>query len=895
MRAHLDGCPECIALVGVAVRQRSLGYDATDLALGSAPSTVSPRGLVAGMTIGPYVIERLVGAGAMGIVYAARDPRLDRIVALKLIRSELGSADLPERLRRESKALAKLSHPNVTVIYELGTFDDMVYVAMEYVAGTTLRGWLETKRSVHEITQTFLAAGRGLAAAHAAGLVHRDFKPDNVLLGAGTVKVSDFGLVRAIGEAPEVAGPASRASDLSLTHTGMIIGTPAYMAPEQLDNRAVAAHSDQFAFCVALYEALCGERPFRGATLDELRVAIRAGKIDTAKLPARMRRPIARGLAVDPAARFPTMPALLDALAPRRRWAAPVVAGAAIAALAATTAALLASAPPAHACDRAEPAWSIEQRTAIQRAFASAPATWTHLQRDIDAYAERWSIGHRDACEATHVRHEQSEAVLDLRTACLTGEKKQLAAVLDLLATADRDSIAHARDAIGSLQDPRACGEVSSLLRKTPLPADPVARAQYDALRARIDSTKAMIELGRATHVAALVADTAAFPELQAEAMYVDAKILTETGAFVDAEHALFKALGLAQAVHGDDLVTLIAVDLTAVTGIRENHFAEGYRWADFAAQSLAGKAGDQPLAVRLSAIRSNILIHDGKLREAEAVERAALKVAHRIEPNGILEAEVLDSLGSDLAAQGTFAEAIPDLRAALAIREREFGAIHILTASTRMNLANALGTSGATAEGLAEMNKAVVAYEAMFGKDGFEVATGLSNLGQLLQESGQLPDARHALERALAIREATLGRDAVPVARTLSNLGYVMLDQHDYASAITTFERADRIVETTLGATHPMRADNLEGLGMAYLAQHAPEATAPLELALELGIGIDPVIAAGYEATLGHALVKRDPHRAHALATRARKVLVAAGEEKAVAELDAWDPKRDI
>jgi serine/threonine protein kinase/Tol biopolymer transport system component len=327
-----------------------------------------PRGAI----VDRYVVLRKVGAGGMGIVYAAHDPELDRKIALKLVvaqATETGSrpsGGLRARLLREAQAMAKLSHPNVITVYDAGTAFDQVFIAMEFVEGVTLGRWIKDKpRSVREVLDVFRQAGRGLSAAHAAGLVHRDFKPDNVLIDkGGRARVLDFGLARTAlkpdgqpGELPQAhpqpapaAAPTAAAQEpppepvdlgdtlpassqdhleWALTMTGAMLGTPLYMAPEQHLSQPADARSDQFSFCVALYEALYGRLPFAGSSLAELRAAVTGGKIQdppkNARVPAWVRAVLLRGLRVAPGDRYPSMDALLvdlgkDPSLTRRRW-----------------------------------------------------------------------------------------------------------------------------------------------------------------------------------------------------------------------------------------------------------------------------------------------------------------------------------------------------------------------------------------------------------------------------------------------------------------------------------------------------------------------------------------------------------------------------------------------
>jgi predicted Ser/Thr protein kinase len=335
---HLADCADCRAVLTQAAEiDRSLGEPS------SIPSgaDVETDVLAPGARVGRYIVQGLVGRGAMGTVYAANDPDLDRRVAVKLLRagalSDAARQRTRARLLREAQAMARLSHPEVITVYDVGAFGNELFVAMEYVEGETLRRWCAAQpRSWPAILAVYERAGRGLVAAHEAGLVHRDFKPDNVLVGRdGRVRVTDFGLARSVDrqDAAPVAQadvPTSDAIALTttLTRTGTLIGTPAYMAPEQLRGGAADARSDVFSFCVALYEALYGERPFAGSTVLVLQAAIEQGAIRTTPastgVPAGIRAILLRGLRAARDERWTSMRALLDALryasaAPRRR------------------------------------------------------------------------------------------------------------------------------------------------------------------------------------------------------------------------------------------------------------------------------------------------------------------------------------------------------------------------------------------------------------------------------------------------------------------------------------------------------------------------------------------------------------------------------------------------
>lgn len=280
-----------------------------------------------GTKIGRFVVVGELGAGAMGVVYAAHDRELDRQVALKVLKGQAATEEERLRMLREGQAMARITHPNVITVYEVGTQDSLVFLAQELLDGGTLGGWLKKAREQRAILDKLVAAGRGLAAAHAAGLVHRDFKPENVLLGKdGRVRVADFGLARALGpEGEQLAatrparGPTTEtASDpmAQLTRTGAVMGTPLFMAPEQHEGKRADERSDQFAFCVALWNALYGTWPFEGKTSVALADAVIDGRLEKPPsgkgVPSRIRKALERGLSTDPAHRFPSMDALLD-------------------------------------------------------------------------------------------------------------------------------------------------------------------------------------------------------------------------------------------------------------------------------------------------------------------------------------------------------------------------------------------------------------------------------------------------------------------------------------------------------------------------------------------------------------------------------------------------------
>ncbi|HEX4460592.1 MAG TPA: protein kinase, partial [Polyangia bacterium] len=304
LEAHLETCSDCRLLV--AALARTSWAEGRDPLLAAHRSTASVE---PGTVVGRYLVIERIGEGGQGVVYSAYDPELEREVALKLVR---GQAHVDgrdhERLKREARAMAQLDHVNIVRVYDLGVSDGRLFVAMELVDGVSLHEWLRAEHSWRDIVAVFREAGAGLAAAHRQALVHGDFKLENVLVAAsGRVRVADFGLAGAVELAADAGPAAAGDATAAATQTRGIRGTPRYMAPELWRGEAASTASDQFAFCVALHEALYGVPPFAGATMGEIASAIKAGvrtaPLKAASVPSRVEAIVARGLSADPHAR----------------------------------------------------------------------------------------------------------------------------------------------------------------------------------------------------------------------------------------------------------------------------------------------------------------------------------------------------------------------------------------------------------------------------------------------------------------------------------------------------------------------------------------------------------------------------------------------------------------
>ena len=416
-------------------------------------------------TLGRYVIERELGEGGMGVVYLAHDPELDRKVALKLLREHMRPSEgeqTEHRLQLEARAMARLQHPNVVNVHDVGRHRDRLFLAMEYVQGRTLARWLsdDPAPSSSEIARVFIDAGRGLAAAHAADMVHRDFKPENVLIGDdGVVKVTDFGIAIAMQAAERDGAPRA--------------GTPRYMSPEQLRGQVVDPRSDQFSFCVALYEALLGCHPFAederanpiGAILmGELRAPpVRHG------VPGWMYAAIVRGLSKEPDDRWPSMDALLhtlqrDPAARRRRilWGTVALLGASALAFAMGRSAAPEPVDPcAEGREKSAAVWGQPQHDALEARFSAqsegfGAASFAATAQSLDTWVQEWGDAYAQLCGT---RHERTDEGYEQRMTCLERQRGQVGTLVTLLGEADASLVSEAPHLAHDLPPTRECTE----------------------------------------------------------------------------------------------------------------------------------------------------------------------------------------------------------------------------------------------------------------------------------------------------------------------------------------------------------------------------------------------------------------------------------------------------
>ncbi len=776
--------------------------------------------------LGRYVLLDPLGEGGMGIVYAAYDPELDRKVAIKLIRSRIADSEARIRLLREAQAMAKLSHVNVVAVYDAGTIKEQVFVAMELVKGQTLGDWIAAEpRDWSQIVDVFLAAGRGLAAAHDAGLVHRDFKPDNVLMADdGAVKVTDFGLARVIQRGLPMDDERRRGIavgeggtlDLELTRAGAIMGTPAYMAPEQHRGETVDARSDQFAFCVALYQALYNTLPFPTTNLFELVDAVCEGNIKeppkSAKVPAWLHRTVLRGLDPEPERRWPSIDALLSELGRDRQRTRRWYAFAGISAALGLSVALLAASDDQNLCtggrDELRGVWDPATKTAALQAIRNtgvsyADATASRVSELIDRRTDAWVESFTTTCLAHH-RSELSDVLYDLELGCLYRRRDELAARVDVLREADAEVVEQAIMVIDDLPSLDICRDPLRLRAGVAPPEDPKIASTVEKLRRQLDRAQAEGAAGRGKRglpLASAVVDRAqplGYAPLLAEALLVKGEMLTLTGDYSGAESTLADAWWRALASSHDEVANEAAIDLLDVVGNRRAEASQGLVWGRHA-EALLERRGDDALALSGTYLNNlaSVYSSNGQYKEAlETADQALLGERTRLGKDHPKIAALLTLRGSILRHLGRYDESITSLR----------GAIEILRTS--------------------------------LGDDHPKVADALNNLGLALSDRRDLLGAERALEESLTIRERALGRNHPEVASSAHNLGIALMGQGKYEEAESAFKRA---VEIRENLDHdPHLSDPIISLGNIYLLSgQSQEALSAYRRALAIDIEV--------------------------------------------------------
>ncbi len=692
--------------------------------------------------VGRFTILERAGAGGMGVVWSAWDPELNRGVALKL--ATAGDATARARARQEGQTLAKLSHPHVVPIYDVLDAPEGVFLVIEMVRGKTLREYAKDSTAA-ALVRAYRQAGEGLEAAHSEGLVHRDFKPDNAIVGAdGRVRVLDFGLAHDEGNQQSSGG------------------TRGYMAPEQQQPGPVTASVDQFALCVSLREGL-GD-----------------------KVPRWIEPILRRGTDDDPAKRFPSMTALVQALGldPATRWRRRAMVGVGIAVAAICGALVMRGATDqAEAfCDggvaRVTTVWNAKHDAAVRAAlFASnkpgAAEIGGVVAARLDAYAGAWSTMHRETCEATHKQGAQSEVLLDLRMSCLDRRLAELASLVEILERADPETTSNAPRAANALSRIETCADREALLAPVPVPDNPVVRATVDRLETRLAGNRALglagkyrAQLAELDEIVPEAKVTAYSPTL-AHALFQQAKTLDNLTEFQRAADVMIEA-GYAADAGGDRALAATArAELVWLVGHNLGNHDRAFEYQRDAAARIQGLGGDREIEALLAGNVSAIFTDLGRLTEAVAQTERAVQ-----------------------------------------LRTQVFGPDDIMTGISTANLGVGHSRLGRPSEALRYFHRAAEIYRARVGEHHRLYAQTLFNIASTESDAGRLADAKRHATRARELLVETVGTAHNLIASVDNVIGEIAYHEDRIADAARSFEAA-AVLSTKLRGTEHLYTAN--------------------------------------------------------------------------------------
>ncbi|MBS1119086.1 MAG: serine/threonine kinase family protein [Deltaproteobacteria bacterium] len=850
LEAHVDTCTSC------RITLSELGRT------GAAAAASRPALPVLGERVERYEIVGELGAGAMGIVYRARDPELDRELAVKLVQPQAGVAEdelVRQRMLREGRALARIDHPNVVRVFDVGWWRGALFVAMERAPGVSLRLWLAAQpRSARAIVDVFVQCALGLAAAHDAGVIHRDFKPDNVVVDeAGRARVMDFGLAQTAPSGREVphdpdpldrlaaTAIASEPGDPRLTRTRGIVGTPAYMAPEQHRGTSIDGRADQFAWCVALAEALGGHRPYRGDTVEGMLAAMASGRPE---LPATIARPVrrvlARGLAFAPDRRFPSMTAVVRAIAPPHHGWPALAVGLATVAVTSVLVVGLRTVPDDPCAGVAAPVaatWNPSRAARIGALFASigrpfAERTWQYAQAGVERYAGTWTASRVGVCRAGVERGELDAAARAATVRCLERRVIDLEAILARWEHGELDVLATAPHAVDTLVPTARC--------MTPeldaAPATESDRLRLQALVGRFAAARVASDTGHPLDaepvLAGLDRELAATPfhALRAELLIELSSVERDLGKRELAREQLVTALAEAETARADRARAAAWIAMAALTAddfVRGSEARDALRLASAVLDHLGNP---EDLARLHDATRGLVALRTGDPAEAVAALRRSLDVQPPLPATE--RASRTQMLARALIAAGQVDTALAELGGAEALLVSALGPDAPQLVFVLNSMMEPLEYLGHADQAIARGERALALFDASYGKLNPRRIQLLGNLAGMYASAGDRGRARALEEDAVHASERQLGPDAVATANARLNLAITLVKLGEPLPAIGQLDRALVIYTKVLGAEAPVLANVHSTFIGAYGALHQPaEALAHAQRALAI------------------------------------------------------------
>ncbi len=803
-------------------------------------------GTVAGTKLGRYVLVRRIGAGGCGEVFVAYDPVLDRRLALKVLFGEGSSA-----WAREARMLAKVDHTHVVTVHDAGVHEGRGYLATELIDGPDLEGWLEqhqTRPVPEELLALLVPIAEALGSAHARGIVHGDVKPANILVAPEGARITDFGVARAIDRDKH-------------DHDGLWAGTPAYMAPEQLEGHPSDERTDQYAFCLTLWEALFGSPTFEsdttaaGTNVARGKTAITSpgatGPASIVALADARRNPPAnapklrgldaavgqallRGLHPDPDQRFPSMAALVEALtvAPARRrmrrWTAAGVVG--VAGL--MSAGLYSATHDRDVCSGADdalaPVWNPAKRAAVVAALDAVPlpiaaAEARATARALDEYAQSWTAQHTQICQATAVRKEQSEAMLDLQMRCMFRARKELDAAVSVLLAPDPKVLKNAERLVAGIDDPTSCLDIDRLEAGDTTPVPKGRESEVEDVRDSLIEAESLQTAGRFTEArdAAEAATRRAreidYPPVLARALLRLGYGHLETSNPKAAGAALEEALDLGLQ-HGPTEVGIEAASVLAYwasTGKAGASAGEAYAQAGLALirKHDPGSQLHAGVLTNLGVVRSRQSRYD----EARALfQRAHDMLEDRLGPNHFRVIDMLDNLALVDMERREMGSARDVFEQSLKLRQDVYGDEHFSTVLPLSNLGQVHSYVGEYEQAAEYYGRAIALGTASFGSEDPQVAGDLVGLANIESKQGDPEAAAKHVDRAIEIYRAAYGDEHSSIADALIIRGQLHFLQGDYAAAEPIYAEALRITKATMEPTHPQVAVCTERVALA-------------------------------------------------------------------------------
>ncbi len=900
IESHIDQCERCaetLALFGGAYATAGEIAEpppepdaAADARPGDASAPHAPP-----LFAGRYQIRECVGAGAGGTVYAAWDPELDRVVALKVLRGQAtGGSRGAHRIAREARVMAKVVHPNVVTVHDVGSTGDHVFIAAEFIEGGTLDSWRQSQsRSWAQVVEVFVAAGRGLAAIHDCGLVHRDFKPQNVMVGNdGRVRVTDFGLARLqpelerehlnasldTSEDPTMS-PGMLAETLATrTRTGALVGTPAYMSPEQWRGDIADARSDQFSYCVALYEALFAGRPFGGRTATELSAAVCGDPLPqppAARVPRWVTRVVMRGLTRDPSGRFPDMNALLAALVDtprrrrRRRISALVAAG--FVGVGVSTY-VVARMPATAGCSEPEALAELWDATAREEVREILGIEFDVTSAGVERWIEDWRSTQVQVCETSTDAAHTVAAQVSLE--CLDRRLSSMRAAISVMRESGSSGAALVA-MIDTMPSPTECADATLLLSIQPDHNTPMGRVLSAILADDIDRIEALRYAGRHDEAMAITIAVVAQAEIDGDHATRALALLT-LGQLYSAHkdpqlaiNALRAATWAAEASGHVEVAVDAWVELAAVMGGQLERYEDGLAATERAQaalfrlrdpsrsfglasneamlHSVAGKY-DLALAGQLEALERGtvllgprhrqiarvhlnlaaVLSHLGRIDEAAAHAAQGIEIQRELYPGpNPVTADMLNTLGALEIQRKRFDQGRAALDEALTLLGDGSESVRATRASVLSNRAALDLNTGDAHAAVGRYEEVLALYREIHGAAHPEIALALHNLAGALDSDGVTDRAIAMYREALAMRLGTSGPEHPSTANTMHNLGNILARHGDLAEGIAMLERALQIRETSnvdpwrRASTRFMLARALERRGDRAAALH--------------------------------------------------------------------------